>query len=151
MPKDPEDFSAKPRKKFHAIIQNILSGKNPEREDALKYWRRKHQEAIKELRGEGVRFRSKERFKSFKKIDEMLQPLYEAIKQKDANAIQAQENAINDYAARLKKRSQTMSPAGRQVILECTIVNLYYLAIAKIMIALLLPLASPWPQTEDDI
>jgi len=113
-------------------------GEDPSYNSALAYWRQKHQDAIKELRGEGKRFKSEEKFESFAQINKKLEPLYEAVRRGDLAEIERQKEEIDAWAERMRDKSLTVSPQARQVIMECTIVNLYYLAIAKTMIALLL-------------
>lgn len=138
MPRSPKSLQEKPKREFHRIVDGILKNSNPAEASALAYWRQKHQDAIKELRGEGKRFKSQERFESYATINKELEPLYEAVKQRDFDKIRRQRDEIDAWAERMIKKSQSVSPGARQFIMVCTIVNLYYLAIAKTMIALLL-------------
>lgn len=138
MPKYTGNFYEFPKSEFHRAIKRILSNEDPSYNSALAHWRQKHQEAIKELRGEGKRFKSAEKFESFSQVNKKLEPLYEAVRSGNMAEIKRQKEEIDAWAERMKEKSLTVSPQARQVIMECTIVNLYYLAIAKTMIALLL-------------
>lgn len=140
MPKSRESFHKTPRKKFHEILEKILRNDNPATKAALAYWRHKHQKAIKELRGEGKKFPLKERLGSYRKIDKGLEPLYNAVRRRNFREIMRQKDEIEAWVERYKQSSlaKNRSPQARRFIMKCIIVNIYYLAIAKTMIALLL-------------
>ena len=105
----------------------------------MEYWRNKHKEAIQDLRGEGKHFKLLEPpLESYRKIDKGLEPLYNAVRQRNSQEILRQKNEIEAWVERLKRGSLNVGPEAKKIIMDCVIVNLYYLAIAKTMIALLL-------------
>lgn len=138
MPRKTEDFHKIPREEFHKILEKILKNDNPAKNSALAYWRQKHKDAIKELRGEGKKFRSDERIKSYKNIDKGLDPLYNAVRRRNFREIMRQKDEIEKWVKSIIEGSQEVGPEAKNIIMEYTVVNLYCLAIAKTMIALLL-------------